>query len=151
MEVLDRYFRHQAIQDSRKKAAAVFVLINEPEDSVLGYYTLSSFTIDAGELPDEISKRLPRYPTLPVTLIGRLVVDGGRQGRGIGEFLLLDALRRSWENTRTVGSVAVLVDAIDEKACCFYRRYDFIPFRNVKNRLFLPMASINEVFALAEE
>jgi GNAT superfamily N-acetyltransferase len=149
--MLDRYFRHQAIQDLRKKAAAVFVLINEPEDSVLGYYTLSSFTIDAGELPDEISKRLPRYSALPATLIGRLAVDGGHQGRGIGEFLLLDALRRSWENTRTVGSVAVLVDAIDEKACCFYRRYDFIPFRNAKNRLFLPMASINELFALAEE
>ena len=53
-----------------------------------GYYTLSSTTVQLGELPANTAKRLPRYPLIPATLLGRLAVDNRCQGRGFGRFLL---------------------------------------------------------------
>ncbi len=80
-ESLDRYFHQQAVQDARRKAAAVFVLTSEQGDAVLGYYTLSATSIDSSELPEGIARKLPRYPRLPAILIGRLAVAQNYQGR----------------------------------------------------------------------
>ena len=81
---LDRYLRRQAGQDAEKKVAAPFVLTVPPERRVLGYYTLSASLVNASELPDTLAKKLPRYPQLPVTLLGRLAVDQSMKGKGIG-------------------------------------------------------------------
>ena len=79
---LDRYLREQAGQDLRRGCATPFVLIAERGGTaILGYYTLSSYGIDAGELPAEVVKKLPRYPLIPATLLGRLAVDRRYQGR----------------------------------------------------------------------
>lgn len=80
-EPLDRYFRLQAGQDARKKVAAPFVLIL-PDQSLAGYYTLSSSTVQLPELPEAIVRRLPRYPLIPAMLLGRLAVDRRHQGKG---------------------------------------------------------------------
>src|SRR5580658_10694615 len=88
---LDRYLKEQAGQDLRRGCAAPFVLTQEHGDTtILGYYTLSSYGVDVGEMPAEVAKKLPRYPLVPATLLGRLAVDRRFQGQGIGEFLLLD-------------------------------------------------------------
>ena len=94
---LDRYLRQQARQDAEKRVAAPFVLVEPPELRVLGYYTLSASVLDASELPDILARKLPRYPQLPVTLLGRLAIDQSMKGNGMGQFLLMDALRRSLE------------------------------------------------------
>lgn len=86
---------------------------------MLAYYTLSASTVDASELPDALTKKLPRYPQLPVTLLGRLAVDQSMKGRGMGEFLLMDALRRSLEAAASIAAMAVLVDAKDAAAEAF--------------------------------
>src|ERR1700681_2677437 len=93
---LDHYLKEQANQDLRRGCAVPFVLIpSAGESAVLGYYTLSSFGIDAGVVPPEITKKLPRYPLIPATLLGRLAVDERHHGEGIGAFLFMDALHRS--------------------------------------------------------
>jgi predicted GNAT family N-acyltransferase len=145
VESLDRYLQQQATQDVRRKAAAVFVL-TDPDHTVLGYYTLSAATVAPGVLPPEIVRRLPRYPQLPATLLGRLAVSTSHQGRGLGEYLLLDALRRSLENTSAVGSVAILVDALDDRAKAFYASYGFLALPDSSRRLFLPMATVERLF-----
>ena len=94
-EPLDRYLQQQARQDADKHVAAPFVLVEPPAYRVLGYYTLSACHITADELPADMSKKLPRYPHLPVVLLGRLAVDQSQRGLGLGEFLLMDALHRS--------------------------------------------------------
>jgi uncharacterized protein (DUF1778 family) len=81
---LDRYLVQQAGQEMRRGVARVFVLCEQGFIDVLGYYTLSPTSIDYGDLPAEISKRLPRYPTLPALLLGRLAVEARRQGQGLG-------------------------------------------------------------------
>ena len=114
--------------------------------SILGYYTLSAYGIQLSALPERISRRLPRYPTIPATLLGRLAVSSAHQGQKLGRFLLTDALHRSWRNTTEVASVGVVVDALDESARAFYLHHEFIPLLDHPNRLFLAMATIEKAF-----
>src|SRR5712672_467752 len=102
--------------------------------AVLGYYTLSSFGIDAGVLPPDVAKKLPRYPLIPATLLGRLAVDEKHHGEGTGEFLLMDALHRSLEQSVQIAAAAVVVEAIDERAARFYQHFGFIPFPAITGR-----------------
>ena len=146
-EDLNRYLREQARQDAEKRVAAPFVLTQPGDPKVLGFYTLSSSIIPVEELPPEMMKRLPRYGQLPVTLLGRLAVDRSAGGQGVGEFLLVDALRRSLEAAQQIAAMAVIVDAKNERAESFYRHFDFQPFQQTPLRLFLPMTQIAKLFA----
>jgi GNAT superfamily N-acetyltransferase len=145
-EDLNRYLREQARQDAEKRVAAPFVVTQPNSSSVLGFYTLSASIISVDELPPDLMKRLPRYGQLPVTLLGRLAVDRSVGGQGVGEFLLVDALRRSLEAAQQIAAMAVVVDAKDERAESFYRHFDFQPFQQTPLRLFLPMGQIAKLF-----
>ncbi len=116
---------------------------------MLGYYTLSQQVISLGDIPAVLAKKLPRYPLLPATLVGRLAVDSRRQGEGLGSLLLMDALHRSWQAAKAVASYAVRVDATDEQARDFYLRHDFLPFPCERLKLFFPMADLDRLFAEA--
>ena len=147
VEPLDRYLRVQAGQDARRRVAAPFVLCMGQSKAVLGYYTLSALSVDIGAWPEEVARKLPRYPAVPATLLGRLAVDTRLRGKGMGEHLLMNALRRAFESSRDVASVAVIVDAKNHDAEMFYRRYEFIPFADQPSRLFLSMGTIERLFA----
>lgn len=117
VEVLNRYIKQQAGQDLKRNLSVVFVLTSiQNKKQVIGYYSLSSVSIVLQEIPEAIQKKLPFYPNIPATLIGRLAIDQTFQRKRLGEFLLIDALVRSYKASLTVGSWAVAVDAIDEKA-----------------------------------
>lgn len=140
---LDRYFRTQAGQDARKNMAAPFVLAL-PEGTVVGYYTLSSTSAQLAELPAQTVRKLPKYPLVPATLLGRLAVDRRHQGKGYGRFLLGDALHRAARSE--IASFAVIVDAKDENARRFYERESFLPFPDQPMKLFRPMTDIRRLF-----
>ena len=146
VESLDRYLRQQARQDERRNVARVFVMADPDTDSVAGYYTLSMTSIELIGLPDDLTRRLPRYPVVPAALIGRLAVDQRFHGRGLGSILLLDAYHRSLEASAEVAAVAVVIDAIDDTARRFYKHHDFRPLTGGGQRLFLPMATIAKLF-----
>lgn len=143
---LDTYIKTMAGQDARRYGAAPFVVRAEGSYVVLGYYTLSALTIELTEVPAELTGKLPRYPLLPATLIGRLAVSEAAQGRGLGEYLLMDALSRALRATHEVASCAVVVDPIDDRAVAFYGRYDFVPLARADRRLFLPMNVVAKIF-----
>lgn len=143
VEPLDRYLRSQAGQDARKNVAAPFVLVL-PDGAIGGYYTLSATGVKLTEFPAEITRKLPRYPLLPATLLGRLAVDQACQGRGFGRFLLADALFRAVRSE--IASFAIVVDAKDDAACRFYERESFLPFPDQPLRLFRPMADIAKLY-----
>ncbi len=145
-ENLNRYLREQARQDAERRVAAPFVLIHPDSQSVVGFYTLSASIIPMDELPPELMKRLPRYGQMPVTLLCRLAVDRSVGGQGVGEFLLVDALRRCLEATQQIASMAVIVEAKNQQAESFYRYFDFQPFQQTPLRLFLPMEQIARLF-----
>lgn len=141
---LDDYLHRQAGQDARRKVAAPFVLVDDA-GAILGYYTLSAYGVRLDVLPPHIAKRLPRYPLIPATLLGRLAVSDAHRGLGFGRLLLMDALHRSWQTTNKVASVGVVVDALDEAARRFYQHHEFISLPDHPDRLFLPMATIARV------
>jgi predicted GNAT family N-acyltransferase len=141
---LDIYIQRQAGQDQKRKLAAVFVLTADGK-TVAGFYTLSAHSILGAELPPELATKLPRFP-LPVTLLGRMAVAQALHGQGLGEFLLLHALERAWLGSRQVASWAVVVDA-KAGAREFYLQHDFIAFATQPNRLFIPMKTVEKMFA----
>ena len=143
---LDRYLKEQARQDTARRVAATFVAVERGRAVVIGYYSLSATGVPLRDLPPQTAARFPRYPLLPATLLGRLAVDRTYQGRRLGEFLLVDALRRSLEQSGEIGSIAVIVDAIDDRARTFYEHFQFIAFPDEPRRLFLPMASVAGLF-----
>lgn len=142
VQQLDRYLTQQASQDLRRNISVTYVLTKTDSAIVTGYYTLSSTSIYLNLLPNEMEAKLPRYPTLPSTLIGRLAVDEKYQGKKLGEKLLIDALKRSLKASKKIGSLAVIVDAKNDNAMQFYQSYGFIQFNEIPDRLFIPMAII---------
>ena len=142
VESLDRYLKTQASQDIKKNVAVTYVLTEEHSKHVLGLYTLSSIGIFAGDLPEELIKKLPKYAVLPGILLGRLAVDKKNQGNKLGARLLVDALKRSLMVSNQIGIVAVIVDAKNDVAISFYKRFGFISLQENKQRLFLPLEMV---------
>jgi predicted GNAT family N-acyltransferase len=144
-EALDNYLKTQASQDVAKHVAVCFILTPDGK-TVAGFYTLSQYSVDLVQLPEEIARKLPKYPEVPATLLGRLAVSQSFRGQKLGEFLLLDALSRSLRHSCEIASAAVVVDAKDEAAQRFYEHFEFISLPDIPGRLFLPMKTIEKLF-----
>ncbi len=146
---LDDYLQRQASQDMRRHVAAVFVMVSEHQpQTIIGYYTLAAYAVETSGLPDEIARKLPRYPTTPATLIGRLA--RALDHRGLGSLLLADALGRILANTRQVASALAVVDAKDDIAANFYQKHGFIPFAGAVRKLYLPIQTIAQAAQAAQ-
>src|SRR5438105_3176362 len=117
---LDNYLKNQANQEAKRKVAVTYVLREHDSTAIIGYYTLSTASIETTSLPQDIVRRLPRYNALPAMLIGRLALDQRYRGRGLGELLLADALKRCLKVSEEIGAIAVIVDAKDEGSTRFY-------------------------------
>jgi predicted GNAT family N-acyltransferase len=141
------YLLQQASQDIAKHVAAVFVLTPDGH-AIAGYYTLSQYAIEPDAFPAELLKalHLPKYPLLPATLIGRLARNLSFRKQGVGERLLMSALEQSLHLSRSVASVAVVVDAKDDVARRSYESYGFTQMPDHLNRLLLPMNTIEQMF-----
>lgn len=145
-EILDSYIKKQAAQDVSRNAAIVYVATRDGEN-ILGYYTLSQYSIQLDDIPEQIAKKkLARYKTVSATLLGRLARHTSAKGTGIGELLLMNALFRALQMSKQVASAAIVVDAKDEKARAFYAKYGFIELPKIERRLFIPMATVEKLF-----
>lgn len=136
---LNRYLREQVSQDIRRRVAACFVALGEG-DRIAGYYTLASASLWLSELPPEVGKKLPRYPTVPAVRMGRLAVDQGFKGHGLGGALLADALDRAAR--AEIAAYALMVEAKDESAAEFYQHHGFMALPDSPLTLFLPLATV---------
>ncbi|MGA2483565.1 MAG: GNAT family N-acetyltransferase [Candidatus Acidiferrales bacterium] len=146
VEALDNYLHRQASQDIKKRVAVAFVLTPDGK-RVAGYYTLSQYSVELDAVPQETVQKPPKYPVVPATLIGRLAIGIMFRGQGLGELLLMDALKRCLAGSKQVASAAVVVDAKDDQAVAFYKKYGFIELPKIPKRLFLPMATIEKLFS----
>jgi ribosomal protein S18 acetylase RimI-like enzyme len=140
---LDGYIQRQATQDIRRRVAQVFVAVGDTPEKIAGYYTLSAASFEKDRLPPALVKRLPHYP-VPSAVLGRLAVDRDQQGRGLGELLLLDALRRVVRASQAIAVYAIVVDAKNERAQAFYERYGFQRLATEPRRLFLPLETVEK-------
>ena len=146
---LDNYILRNATRDVDAGGCACFVLIDDQE-KVMAYYTLSMESISVEDASDEIKKQI-KYPRVPIILLGRLAVDNNFKGKGFGNLLIADALKRSLHVAQTeVGSTAVIADPIDDSAVRFYKKYGSIQLPD-SERMFLTMKKIKKAFDLSNE
>jgi hypothetical protein len=153
---IDRYIKEQAHRDMSSHASLVLILTEPGQNIIKAYYTLSSLGIVFADLPEKTQKKLPRYPQLGATLLGRLGVDKAfsaeLQGRlrekpRLGELLLVDAQHMTLRGaTETAGAALMVIDAeapTPEEAASgirdpltFYTQYGFLPFPGNARRVF---------------
>lgn len=136
-DALDRYLKTQASQDVARNLAACFVAVEVATGEVAGFYTIAAASILVDELPEQITKKLPRYPMLPAVRIGRLGIGLGFQKRGLGGALLADATRRCLQSPPAI--FALLVDAKNEAAVSFYEHHGFCRLVTQERTLFLTL------------
>ncbi len=145
VEPLDRYLRQQASQDARRGFAAVFVVVEQQSAEIRGYFTLSMAGVPVTVIPPELRARMPRYPSVPAIRLGRLAVTLSARGRGLGKFLLFDAMDRALHNE--VAWSTFIVDAKDEAARKFYLQYGFLGLLDDPDHLYLPRATVKAACA----
>ena len=138
-EPLNRYLQKQVSQDVKRKVATCFVAVTS-DGQILGYYTLAATGVALSNIPTGFRKKLPRYPTVPAVLMGRLAVDGKYGGFGLGSLLLADALKRI--SKAEIAAYALIVEAKDEAAISFYRHFGFTSFEDAAKHLFFPLANL---------
>ena len=143
-ENLNDFLKRYALQNLKKNINVTIVAVSEENPrKILGYYSVSMAQVNFENLPDGLAKGIPRYP-VPAMRIGRLAVDRAAKGAGLGGELLRHALCRALELSREVGTCVVLVDAIDENAQRFYKKYGFVSLVDLPLSLLLPMETIAE-------
>lgn len=137
---LTRYFQTQVSQDTRRRIAACTIALHPATDTIAGFYTLSAADIPMTALPAEMTKRLPRYPTLPAARLGRLAVDRRFTGQKLGSILLADAVMRAAASE--VAVFAMVVDAKDAEAEAFYRHHGFSTYASAPGKLMAPLSAL---------
>jgi ribosomal protein S18 acetylase RimI-like enzyme len=143
---LDTYLRRYASQDVRRGVARVFIATPREESRRLaGFFSLSAGSVNGEDLPPDMARKLPRYP-VPIALLGRLAVDQAFQGRGLGSILLSDACQKVMRASRVLAVAALLVDAKDDPAAAFYRRFGFSPLPGRPDRLLIPVSVLRKLF-----
>jgi ribosomal protein S18 acetylase RimI-like enzyme len=132
------YFRETVSQDVKRKYAACYVLIERSTGKVAGFSTLSAHSnIPLNDVAPELAKKLPRYPSVPVVLIGWMGRDLAFRGAGVGSLLLYDAISRVAK--APIRAYAICADAIDESAVGIYRKHQFQQQLSRPKTLFLPV------------
>jgi GNAT superfamily N-acetyltransferase len=142
--ILNDWLRDRAGQFDRRDLARTFVATRVGQVVVLGYYAISTHRVLCDTLPTAEAKGLPRLD-VPVVLLARLAVDLRVQRQGLGQLLLVDALKRAVRISEQIGIRAVEVDAIDEDIRSFYLKYGFRSLSDDPRHLFMPMHEIRRL------
>ena len=145
VEALNNYIKVMASQQSKKDNTRTFILEDENESSqIIGFYTLTMTPIDLKALPDKLQKK--HSSSTSGGLIARLAIDERYKGKGFGEWLLIDALKKLLAASDSVAFPVVIVDAKDG-ARLFYESYGFQAFQDAENKLFITISDIRESFS----
>jgi GNAT superfamily N-acetyltransferase len=116
--------KHAQAAAGAGSARTYVVLDAEQDDRVIGYHAITVASIEHGEATERAQKGMPKHP-IPAMLLARLAVDRTVQGKGIGAFLLKDAISRSLSVAEQAGIRLMLVHAINDQARTFYEHFGF--------------------------
>lgn len=127
---LDQWFhRYARSNDARYGTTAVWVLCDDGVGGgkvPLGYFTLSSHAVyftDVTELGFPQSGQWP--DPVPATLLGRLAISKDVRGQELATRLLRSAVDTVLLMQKSVATVLLVVDALDESVVAFYERLGF--------------------------
>ena len=124
---LDDWLKRRALANQVSGASRTFVVCEEFSEGlrgrVAGYYALASGAVAVETAPGRFRRNMPN--PIPVVVLGRLAVDRGWHGRGVGRALFRDAAMRVAYAADAIGVRGVLVHAISEEAKAFYLALGF--------------------------
>ncbi len=126
VDSLDIWLVRHARAASGAGSARTYVVVDSEQDRVVGYHALTVGSIEHAEATIRAKKGMPRHP-IPVMILARLAVDKSVQGKGLGLFLLRDAMRRAVSVAEQAGVRLILVHAVNDEARAFYKRFGFEP------------------------
>ncbi len=141
---LDDFLTKYAGQYAQRKLGTTYVAVTAQQQRVLGYYTLAPSHFAFANAPAELIQGLPKHP-VPSLLLARLAVTQSERGQGLGKFLLFDAFERCLRVAREVAFRAIEVEAIDDRATAFYRKYGFRPFPSDPRHLAIALETVQAV------
>jgi ribosomal protein S18 acetylase RimI-like enzyme len=137
---LNHYLIERASQDIQNNYVRLVVATKQGNNKICGYYTLSNAGVRLEDIPEHLHKKLPKYPSVPAILLGRLAIDKAMQGQGLGSELMADAIFRSLNNFSAWA--VMVVQAKDDKACAFYRKFQFLPLMDDPHHLYVRKVDI---------
>jgi GNAT superfamily N-acetyltransferase len=143
---LNEFLQKYALLAQRANTARSYVALRGIR--AVGYYSLTSASIETGSAAGRITKGTGRYLVVPATLLARLAVDRSEAGRGLGKALLKDAFVRFLRAQEIVASRVLLVHAIDDDARQFYERFGFEASPVDKYHLYLLTKDIKKTLGL---
>jgi predicted GNAT family N-acyltransferase len=134
---LNDWLRSHALTSEGRTARTYVVCENNT--TVIGYYCIATGSVERGALPSKL-KRVQGLPNqIPVAILGRLARDVRYRGTKLGADLLQNAISRIIGASETIGIRCILVHALDEKSCAFYKHYQFVETPIGSRMLFLPI------------
>ena len=122
--ILDEWLRRYRGQIRRRDTAATWV-ISDVAGVVVAYASLSLAGIDRSAGSDALAKGSPDW--VPALLIGRLAVDRGYAGLGVGTSLVAHVLVTAVELGATAVCSAVVATALSARARSWWERFGFDP------------------------
>jgi len=123
VEPLDTWLKQRARANEAGGASRTYVVCQGKR--VVGYYSLAAGSVLHHTATGRVRRNMP--DPVPAALLGRLAVDRGWQGRGLGAALLQDAVLRVVGAGESIGVRAILVHAISEEAKAFYEHWGLRP------------------------
>lgn len=140
------FLKEEALQLHRLQTA-ITRLYFDNENNLVGYFTLHNDLVHLLKSQIERYRRefewdLPRYKYLPAVKLHYLGVDRRHREKGIGEYLLREAIQTIHQTTSDIGCNFITIQALNS-ARGFYEKYGFISREN--DRYY-----VNMIFKLSE-
>lgn len=123
---LDLWLERHARDAARVGSAKTYVTSDSEQARVVGYHALTVASIDREQGTERAVKGMPRHQ-IPAVLLARLAVDKSVERRGLGAFLLRDAMQRALAVSEEAGVRLLLVHALNDEAIAFYEHFGFEP------------------------
>ena len=136
-DVINRFVASGLKKHVRDNLSKCFVLLDQNNsDKFVGFYTLTSFAIDAPLLESMSRGRLPNK--VPCTRMVMPGVDKAYQKRNLGLKLLVNAIDRTISASQHIGILGLYLDA-DPPAVDFYLAHGFVALKDRHDTKSTPM------------
>jgi GNAT superfamily N-acetyltransferase len=133
--------------DQRDASSRVFVLTDD-SGTVFGYYAMAAHAVLYDEAPPYQVTGFPKHHVVPSVLLSRLAVASNHQGRGLGQRLLADAVRRVCAIDEGAAVRLMVLDALDAEAAGFYEQFGFVRWPPESMKLFGRLKDLRQTFSI---
>ncbi|MEM9751461.1 MAG: GNAT family N-acetyltransferase [Pseudomonadota bacterium] len=152
-ERIDNYLKRSAKKHQKGDFTRVYVAVESGNATVLGFYSVNAHSIVASDLPPAAARNAPRHGAAPCLYLSMIGVDRARQGGGIGQALMVDALRKAAHTSSVIGLKFVVLDVLEdggplavERRSRFYEDLGFMKLPSRPTRMFIPLKDVRAAF-----